>query len=159
MSISSTSQSPTRPVPRPVGAVSHEPSLVAKMYAAVCARRLDRKADAGVLVRPASMLAAHTARLTSRRERTELASVLRAMLDQPGSQRPILSARVPVDRENIAEGRSLILTIIERLESRAPVRPRGVARLRLLIGDGAGPLYTSLRGRLPAPLRGVLAAL
>jgi hypothetical protein len=34
-----------------------------------------------------------------------------------------------------------------------------MARLRLLLADGAGPLYRAGRGSLAAELRGVLAAL
>jgi hypothetical protein len=45
------------------------------------------------------------------------------------------------------------------LHSPRPVRARGVARLRLLLSDGTGPLYRSGRGSLAAELRGVLAAL
>jgi len=40
-----------------------------------------------------------------------------------------------------------------------PVRARGMARLRILLSDGRGPLYRTGRGTLGAALRGVLAAL
>jgi len=39
------------------------------------------------------------------------------------------------------------------------VRARGMARLRMLLSDGTGPLYRAGRGSLAAELRGVLAAL
>jgi hypothetical protein len=45
------------------------------------------------------------------------------------------------------------------LHSPHPVRARGMARLRLLLSDGAGPLYNPGSGSLVAALRGVLAAL
>jgi hypothetical protein len=39
------------------------------------------------------------------------------------------------------------------------VRARGMARLRILLTDGRGPMYRNDRGSLAAELRGVLAAL
>ncbi len=45
------------------------------------------------------------------------------------------------------------------LHSPRPVRARGMARLRMLLSDGRGPMYRNGRGSLAAELRGVLAAL
>ena len=41
----------------------------------------------------------------------------------------------------------------------APVRARGIARLRMLLSDSDGPLYRPGRGSLAAALRGGQAAL
>jgi len=46
-----------------------------------------------------------------------------------------------------------------RLHAPVPVRARGIARLRMLLSDGTGPLYRPGRGSLGAALLGVLAAL
>ena len=47
----------------------------------------------------------------------------------------------------------------ERLTGPRPVSARGVARLRLLLSDGAGPMYWPGGGDLGAELRAVLAQL
>jgi hypothetical protein len=143
----------------PIGLVPREPSIVKKMCAAVFAGRLDREVEARVTPEPTSMLAAHIARLTSGRERTALALSLRNMLVEIGSGRPTVTARVPINRPNAAQARPFIVEIIHRLEGHRRVRPRGVARLRLLLTDGAGPVYTRQGGDLSAHLKGVIAAL
>jgi hypothetical protein len=102
---------------------------------------------------------AHYHRLTSRRERTDLARSLalavRDAVEGPDALRP----RTPVLRSAVLEQQDLIEDIRRRLASPEPVRARGTARLRLLLADGRGPLYRSGAGSLNAALRGVLAAL
>ena len=46
-----------------------------------------------------------------------------------------------------------------RLQSPRPVSARGMARLRLLLSDGVGPLYQFGRGDLAGRLGAALAAL
>ena len=53
----------------------------------------------------------------------------------------------------------LIDTVTLRLHSPRPVDARGMARLRLLLSDGTGPLYVAGRGDLIGSLRAALAAL
>lgn len=147
------------PRSRAVGIVATEPSIRVRLRARIMANRLDRQVEAGVWIQPKSALAAHTSRLTSRRERNTLARLLTEILDRADNPNSRRSSHVPLDRCNVDGARSLLETIIERLQSTAHVRPRGVARLRLLLADGTSPLYSGGRGTLSAPLQGVLVAL
>ena len=105
------------------------------------------------------MLAAHMARLTSRRERTALARSLRATAEKCVEPHTMWSSRVLPHRGNVLQAMPLIADVIERLEATTPIHPLGCARLRLLMSDGAGPFYFGRGGTLTAPLRAVLAEL
>jgi hypothetical protein len=134
-------------------------ALGSRLKARLFAGRLDREVEAGIVPLPDSSLAVHTARLTSTGEREALARTLRQALDEMRHGRQGISSRIPVHPERLASCRGVIDDITLLLHSPRPVRARGVARLRLLISDGRGPLYRSGRGSLGAELRGVLAAL
>jgi hypothetical protein len=123
------------------------------------AGRLDHQVEAGILPLPGSSLAVHIARLTSVEEREALAHTLRQALDEMHYGRQGISSRIPVHPERLASCRGVIDDITLLLHSPRLVRARGMARLRLLISDGRGPLYRTGRGSLAAELRGVLAAL
>ena len=140
----------------------HGATVTARLRARVLAGRLDREVEVGIVPLPGSSLAVHMARLTSVEEREALARTLRQALAElhsghPG--RPGVSPRVPVHPERLATCRGVIDDITLLLHSPRPVRARGMARLRMLLADGTGPLYRNGRGSLAAELRGVLAAL
>ncbi len=122
------------------------------------ARQLDLDVDHGTAVAPSSALAVHLERLGSTREREQLADSLELMLSRARRPHFVLSP-VPLQRDSIHAARPLIDAIQAALRSESPVRARGMARLRLLMSDGAGPLYRAGRGSLVAALRGVLATL
>jgi hypothetical protein len=137
--------------------LSRNAGFAARVRARLFAGRLDREIEHGMLPLPGSSLAVHMARLTSVEEREALARTLRqAVAERPGDR---FAARVPVPRERLAGCRDVIDDITLRLHAPRPVRARGVARLRILLSDGTGPLYRAGRGSLAAELRGVLAAL
>ncbi len=127
------------------------------------AGRYDRRVEACVPVQPGSALAVHTARLTSSGEREQLARTLRSVLRQAKQlQRGEctgITFRMPVQSAAITAAEALVDEVTLRLHAPLPVRPRGMARLRLLLADGTGPLNHAGRGSLVAALRGVLAAL
>jgi hypothetical protein len=132
----------------------------ARLSARVFAHRYDRQIEDCVPVVPGSALAAHTARLTSRREREELARALRAVFQAGKEPRGgSLSFRMPLQHALIAAAEGIVDDVTMRLHAPLPVRARGVARLRLLLSDGRGPLYNRGCGSVAAELRGVLAAL
>jgi len=135
------------------------PSLTTRLQARVFAGRLDRAIESGRIPSPGSPLAVHTARVTSAAEREALARSLRHALAEAGGDGPGVALRIPVDPGRIAVCRNVIDDITLRLHAPRPVRPRGMARLRMLLSDGTGPLYRNGNGSLAAALRGVLAAL
>lgn len=127
----------------------------------IFARRFDRKLVAGDPPEPGSPLALHIARLTSMREREQLARVLeRTIRDAHAvSPPPPMSARVPLARARVVAAESHLENVIDRLRAPRPVSAHGVARLRLLLSNGFGPLYQLGCGDLAAELRSVLTAL
>jgi hypothetical protein len=136
---------------------AHQPLWV-RMRARLWASRYDRQIENGVRPAPDSPLALHTARLTSACERDELANALRiAVHDAYFASH--FNTRVPVRSAAVQDCAALIDTVCDRLADPLPVRARGMARLRILLADGRGPLYWPGRGTLNAELRGVLATL
>jgi hypothetical protein len=138
---------------------SPSPSLGSRVIARLFAARLDQVVDACAPVRPGSAAAVHIARLTSAAERQQLAASLRSVVRDANAPPAGLSARVAVHRDRVIAASALIDTVIITLSSPLPVRARGVARVRLLLTDGSGPLYASGSGSLGAALRGIFAAL
>ncbi|BBY60789.1 hypothetical protein [Mycolicibacterium sarraceniae] len=134
-------------------------ALRTRLKARLLAGRLDREVEVGIVPLPGSSLAAHIARLTSSGEREALAGTLMQALAELRRDRRGFSPHIPVDPERLASCRDVIDDITLLLHSPRPVRARGMARLRLLLADGTGPLYRNGRGSLAAELRGVLAAL
>jgi hypothetical protein len=122
------------------------------------AGRYDHQIENGVSPTPGSPLAVHRMRLTSPRERDDLARALRlAVHDADFASH--FNARVPVRSVAVHDCAEVIDAVCDRLADPFPVRPRGMARLRILLSDGRGPLYWPGRGTLNAELRGVLATL
>lgn len=132
------------------------PSGWSRLQSRLHGRRLDAQIEIGAPIMPGSALAAHAVRITSFREREQLARALRSTLRDEHNP---FSARVPVDRAAVRSAEPLIDEVALRLHTPLPVRVRGMARLRLLLADGRGPLYRTGHGSLIAQLRGVLAAL
>jgi hypothetical protein len=62
--------------------------------------------------------------------------------------------------EDVQSARGELIALADRLERPGPVRVMGVAQVRLLLGDGSGPLYCRRSGRqLLADLRTAAAHL
>lgn len=143
-------------VPR---AASVQPRWNARMRARLLAHRLDRRVDQGVRPLPGSLLAAHHHRLSTTVERADLARGLALVLRDAAEGPAVLNPRVPVRTPEVLRCADVIEELRTRLTSSGPVRTRGMARLRILLTDGRGPLYRKGDGSLRAALRGVLAAL
>ena len=148
----------------PGGPRDQRPSPIARLTARVRAGRYDRLLSVGVTPEPGSPLAAHCARLTSTTERHAIArSLRRAVRDAHDhtattSSSPI-PARIPVNVANISAAEGLIDRVTQRLHSRRSISAVGMARLRLVLSDGAGPLYRFGQGDLPGRLGAALAEL
>ena len=135
------------------------PSVLARLRARVFSYRYDCALEAGVDPEPGSALQVHGARLSSEAERADLACALCLVLHDAEAGTSLRHGRVPVRGEAVRRASDVIAGVIDRLESPLPTRVRGIARLRILLADGQGPLYRSDRGSVAAAMRGVLAAL
>jgi hypothetical protein len=136
------------------------PSIRACVAARLRAARFDRGLAVGVPAPAGSALAVHAAWLSSVAQRQAVARALRrAVRDVTDDPRATRSGRVPMHRANIASAEALIDEVTRRLHAPDPVSTRGMARLRQLLSDGAGPLYRHGRGDLAGRLSAALAAL
>lgn len=104
---------------------------------------LDRRLAQGTVPAAEPELRLRALQLATRPERNCLAHSLEAILAEAegGRDRKLYSLAIPVQQEVVLIWRDSILAIARRLESQAPVAASGVARLRLLLIDGAGPLF------------------
>jgi hypothetical protein len=136
-------------------------SLVSLAAEVIFAHRLDCKLVAGDPPEPGSPLALHISRLTSMHERKQLARVLERLIGDSHrvTPHPTWSASVPLARARIMAAESRVEAVVVRLSAPRPVSAHGVARLRLLLSNGLGPVYRHGRGDLAAELDSVLAAL
>jgi len=139
--------------------MGHNDLNMTKLRARMFAGRLDKELDSGEIPMPGSALAVHAARLTSVEEREALARALRHAMAEAQHAHAGVPLRIPVHPQRMSFCRQVIDDITLLLHSPRPVRARGMARLRILLSDGTGPLYRNGHGSLPAELRGVLAAL
>jgi hypothetical protein len=135
------------------------PSLVVRVRARLRAYQLDRQLAVGVPAPAGSALAVHEARVTSVAEREAIAWALRQAVHDSHAGGTWLSSRIPLHPTNIAAAEDLIDAITLRLHSPRPVSARGMARLRVVMSDGCGPLYRYGRGDLSGRLGAALAEL
>jgi hypothetical protein len=106
------------------------------------AGHLDRRLAAGAPASGGAMLRARARQLLERRERATLVMGWQRVLeDARRGPRPVFSSAIPVRRDAVLIAEPTILAIQERLRGDAPVDPSAVARLRVLLTDGGGPLY------------------
>jgi hypothetical protein len=102
---------------------------------------LDRRLAAGEDPWASDALALRARRLTSARSRRHVADGLAGVLRSAGNGRPGFTAAVRPRSGDVLEAIAAIASIERRLRAPAPVGPRGMALVRLLLIDGNGPLY------------------
>lgn len=135
------------------------PKPLTRWRAVVTSNRLDRRLAQGGLPEESELLALHAALITSPRACAELAVTLSRILElAEGVSRPSMHS-VPICRNSVLSASNDLQVVVERL-TRGPARALGVARLRLLLSDGAGPLFRpldqwQLRRSLQAVLRDI----
>jgi hypothetical protein len=127
-----------------------EPSLYARTAARLRAGALDRALIAGADPSSSPQLAARACALTSRRTRAVIAA---------GIERVIRAAHEPAARSRITPRRSSVKSTVGELDelagllrSRSPLYARGIAMLRELLRDGAGPVYVGAPDELASTL-------
>jgi hypothetical protein len=104
--------------------------------------QLDRKLAQGVEPWHTPVYAARCLQLTTERSRHALARSLERLVEEADEQpRLSLSSVVRPSRARVHEARPLLLTTASRMRSDIPVHPRAVAAIRILLSDGAGPVY------------------
>lgn len=103
----------------------------------------DRKLAEGEEAEGRPELRLRSRQLTDGAERRRLADCLRKLLEEaekvhrPAPRSPVL----PIQREVVLIWRGSIIAIVARLDRPTPVAAAGMARLRLFLTDGAGPLF------------------
>jgi hypothetical protein len=133
--------------------------LATRLKARLLAERYDRQLAAGATAPLYSALEVHACRLITVVEREVVARSLRAALQDACALPSPWTARSWTHRPNVLAGADLIDTVTLWLHSPRPVTACGMARLRLLLSDGMGPLYVSGRGDLSGRLREALAVM
>lgn len=130
--------------PQSTASRSHIPHVLAPLLAQLSATHLDRRVADGVDPLHSPIYAARSRRLTGEKSRRTLARSLERLVEEADeSPRPrSLSSAVRPSRARVHEARPELLMLASRLRAGAAVDPRGLAALRVLLIDGAGPVYT-----------------
>ncbi len=94
---------------------------------------------------------AHAARalqLTGRRRRRTLAAGLERLVADSARPPGHASRQTVIEpcREQVLQALPLILAIAAKLRAEGPINARGIAGLRLVLTDGAGPCYARIHG-------------
>lgn len=145
----------------PAASISPAPPAppLTRLRARLLASRYDRMLAVGVVGSPGSALDVHARRLVTVAEREAVARSFMECLREARQPLTAWTARSWTHRPNVLAAGDLIDNATLRLHSPRPVDPRGMARLRLLLGDGTGPLYVLGRGDLTGRLQAAVAAL
>jgi hypothetical protein len=120
------------------------PGLRARLLARMRASALDGQLACGAVPWLSPVHAARGVQLTSARSRTELARALERLLAEADSPATPPRAAIPPCAEQVHAARGQILAITAKLRSGSPADPRGMAKLRVLLSDGAGPCYVRI---------------
>lgn len=140
------------------GLVARPPDLRETLAARLRAGRLDRQLARGVCPEATAALSLRAQAIVRRQHQRQLAALVAWAIAQSRAPatRPT-SAAVPVRRRSVIAAEGSFLRLLNRLQGPGPLPVAGVARVRLLFVDGAGPLYyagcpTSLRAAVDEAL-------
>lgn len=136
--------------------------LTDRLQSRMHSSQLDSELARGVPPETTIALALHAERLTRPAACRQLAQTIRRLIaaarPRPGGR--ALVPLVPLRHEEIRDARPELEALADRLVAAGPVSARGVALVRVLLSDGAGPLYRrDSRIDLRAHLGRALAAL
>jgi hypothetical protein len=130
-----------------------------RVTARLRANRLDTELARGAAPTRAA-LALRAQDLGGRRTRERLSRSVSRILDDARTDRPLSKAQVPTQRTEVLAAAWELNRIAEILLTPGPVAASGVAQVRLLLINGAGPLYCqNAPGRLRAAAARALDAL
>ncbi len=123
-------------------------------------RQLDRALAQGVSPDSSAVLSVRAHDLIGVRARSRLAQSIRRVVDEATHPLRPRHFAVPICRSKVWRSREALQEIADRLVTSEPLDARGLAQLRLLLSDGAGPLYDRPGANdLQPALRRVMAAL
>ena len=143
----------------PLGLCPARARLLDRFVARYMATSLDSQLAGGVGPESSLRLALR-ARLLVRPAHTRTISRALKWLVMTSEASPRAPVRAPVRREAVRLARGELLTLADRLVEPGPLGAQGVARVQLLLRDGAGPLYSAKPGRdLGSEVRDALYAL
>jgi hypothetical protein len=128
-----------------------QPGRLASVRARLHREALDRELASGIAPWRSPPHAARALQLTSARRRESYAQGLeRVLAETEQAGKPLLGTRfssvVTPDAAAVMLCAPLIWEIVSTLRAAAPVSAEGMARLRALLCDGAGPLYCAGHG-------------
>jgi hypothetical protein len=103
--------------------------------------RLDRELADGLPVDSSPQHELRAAQLTDRRSRAMLARSLRRLVIAAQSRPHGLSPVIAPARSAVLPCETEMVALAERIDSDTPVAAAALARTRLLLADGCGPLY------------------
>lgn len=113
-----------------------------RLLVAVAAAKLDRQLADGVRQDASPALSRRARMLTDPTAREQLGRQLRRIV-RDAHQRAMPGPRVPLNRARVLESEDDLALLASRLQSPSRVSVRGVAKVRLLLTDGRGPLFYS----------------
>jgi hypothetical protein len=120
--------------------VERTPPLV-RLRARVRARQTDRALASGISPDSSACLSVRAHELIGCPTRSALARAIRRLVDDAGHPQRPMSFNIPICRSKVWRSRDTLERLADRLLSDGPLDARGLAQIRLLLSDGAGPLY------------------
>jgi hypothetical protein len=133
--------------------VSEPCRIRARVLARARAWRLDQALADGVCPDASATLSLRAHRLIGPATRRSLASELRDVIGRARRPQALLDNGVRLCAGEVLRSRDAMDDLADRLDGWEPVEPAGVARVRLLLRDGAGPLYNQ---SFPGGLQGAV---
>ena len=131
-----------------------------RLRARVWARETDRALASGISPDSSACLSVRAHQLIGCPTRSVLARAIRRLVDDAGHPLRPMSFSVPICRSKVSRSRHTLERLADRLMSDGPLDARGLAQIRLLLSDGAGPLYDRpTADDLEPALRRAMAAL
>jgi hypothetical protein len=123
------------------------------------APQLDKQLADGAQPETSVLLALRAQFLVRPSQRRRLARSLKRVV-RTGQTSPHLPIRASVRHDAVLEAHGDLRVLVERLLEMGPLDVQGVARVLVLLRDGAGPLYRSgSAGGLRSQLRAAMSAL
>ncbi len=133
---------------------------MARVRARMWALHADRALAAGISPDSSARLSLRAHELIGCPTRAELARAIRRLLNDANHRVRPRSFSVPICRAKVWRSRDTLQALADRLLGDGPLDARGLAQIRLLLSDGAGPLYARPRANdLEPALARAIAAL